>query len=44
MQKLNIDINSDWEQQLAELIINKYSKYYGELEKKQKRYFRNFKK
>ena len=32
-KKLNIDINSDWEQQLAELIINKYSKY-----------FRNFKK
>lgn len=31
-KKLNIDINSDWEQQLAELIINKYSKYYGELE------------
>ena len=32
-KKLNIDINSDWEQQLAELIINKYSKYYGELER-----------
>ena len=32
-KKLNIDINSDWEQQLAELIINKYSKSYGELER-----------
>ena len=32
-KKLNIDINSDWEQQLAKLIINKYSKYYGELER-----------
>ena len=30
---LNIDINSDWEQDLALLIINKYSKYYNELEK-----------
>ena len=35
-KKLNIDINSDWEQQLAELIINKYSKYYGELERNKK--------
>lgn len=32
-KKLNIDINSDWEQQLAELIINKYSSYYNELER-----------
>ena len=32
-KKLNIDINSDWEQQLAILIINKYAKYYNELEK-----------
>ena len=30
-KKLNIDINSDWEQQLAEMIIEKYSKYYFEL-------------
>ena len=30
-KKLNIDINSDWEQQLAEMIIEKYSKYYHEL-------------
>ena len=30
---LNIDINSDWEQDLAILIINKYAKYYNELEK-----------
>ena len=32
-KKLNIDINSNWEQELATLIINKYSKYYTELEK-----------
>ena len=32
-KKLNIDINSNWEQELAKLIINKYSKYYTELEK-----------
>ena len=32
-KNLNIDINSNWEQELAILIINKYSKYYAELEK-----------
>jgi len=32
-RNLNIDINSDWEQQLATLIINQYSKYYAELER-----------
>lgn len=32
-KKLNVDINSNWEQELAELIINKYSKYYNELER-----------
>ena len=32
-KKINIDINSNWEQELAEIIINKYSKYYTELEK-----------
>ena len=32
-KKINIDINSNWEQELAELIINKYSKYYNELER-----------
>ena len=32
-KKLNIDINSNWEQELASLIIDKYSKYYRELEK-----------
>ncbi|MBE5819932.1 MAG: alanine--tRNA ligase [Clostridiales bacterium] len=32
-KNLNIDINTNWEQELAELIINKYSKYYSELEK-----------
>jgi len=31
-KKLNIDINSDWEQEIAILIINKYKKYYAELE------------
>lgn len=30
-KKLNIDINSDFEQQIGLLIINKYSKYYEEL-------------
>ena len=30
-KKLNIDINGNWEQELAEMIIEKYSKYYGEL-------------
>ncbi|MBE5805493.1 MAG: alanine--tRNA ligase [Clostridiales bacterium] len=32
-RNLNIDINSDWEQQLALLIIEKYAKYYNELER-----------
>lgn len=32
-KKLNIDINSDWEQTLAKMIIEKYSKYYSELER-----------
>ena len=31
-KKLNIDINSDWEQILANKIIELYSKYYSELE------------
>lgn len=30
---LNIDINSNWEQEIAELIINQYSRFYKELEK-----------
>ena len=30
-KKLNIDINSDWEQKIAKLIIKKYKKYYSEL-------------
>ncbi len=29
---LNIDINSDWEERIAKLIINKYKNYYSELE------------
>ena len=33
VKKLNIDINSDWEQTLATMIIEKYSKYYSELER-----------
>lgn len=32
-KKINIDINSNWEQELAKMIIEKYSKYYSELEK-----------
>ena len=32
-KKLNIDINSDWEQQIALKFIDKYSKYYSELTK-----------
>lgn len=31
-RNLNIDINSDWEQRIAVLILNKYKKYYKELE------------
>ena len=31
-KKLNIDINSDWEQKIALVIINKYDKYYSEIE------------
>ncbi len=31
-KKLNIDINSNWEEQIALLIIDKYKKYYKELE------------
>lgn len=30
-KKLNIDIFSDWEEQIARLIISKYKKYYNEL-------------
>ena len=32
-KKLDIDINSNWEQDLAKLIIDDYSKYYTELER-----------
>ena len=32
-KKLDIDINSNWEQDLAKLIIDDYSKYYVELER-----------
>ena len=34
-KKLNIDINSDWEQIIASEIISKYTKYYDEIEKNQ---------
>ena len=30
-KKLNIDINSDWEQEIAKVIMKNYSKYYKEL-------------
>ena len=36
-RKLKIDLNSDFEVTLAELIINKYSKYYEELSKNKER-------
>ena len=32
-KNLNIDINSNWEQELAEVVINQYSKDYKELER-----------
>ena len=31
-KKLNIDINTDWEQDIAKVIIDKYKKYYSEIE------------
>lgn len=31
IRKLNVDINSDWDQHLAKLIISKYENYYSEL-------------
>ena len=34
-KKLNIDINSNWEEEIALIIINIYKKYYSELEKNQ---------
>ena len=30
-KKINIDINSDWEQEIAMLVIKEYSKYYNEI-------------
>lgn len=30
-KKLNIDINSNWEEQIAKLLISKYKKYYSEI-------------
>ena len=32
-KKLEIDVNSDWEERIVELIINKYKGYYEELER-----------
>lgn len=32
IKMLNVDVNSDWEQILGDLIINKYKSYYSELE------------
>ena len=34
-KKLNIDINSDWEQIIAKEIISKYTRYYNEVEQNQ---------
>ena len=34
-KRLNIDINSNWEEQIALLIINKFKKYYKEIETNQ---------
>ena len=31
-KKLNIDVNSNWEEEIASIIIGKYSKYYSEVE------------
>lgn len=31
-KKLNIDINSNWEEQIAKILISKYKKYYSELD------------
>ena len=31
-KKLNVDINSNWEEQIARLLISKYKKYYSELD------------
>lgn len=31
-KELNIDINSNWEEQIARLLISKYKKYYSELD------------
>src|SRR5574344_814541 len=31
-KKLEIDINSNWEEEIAKMIMNKYSKYYKELD------------
>ena len=35
-KKIEIDINSNWEQELASLIINQYAPYYKELERNRK--------
>jgi alanyl-tRNA synthetase len=32
-RKLNIDLNSNWDEQIANIIIDKYKKYYNELDK-----------
>ena len=43
-RNLNIDNNSNWEYLLADLIINKYSKYYSELENNKEVIFEELKK
>lgn len=35
-KKLNIDINSNWEQELAKVVIDEYKPYYKELERNEK--------
>lgn len=35
-KKLDIDINSSWEQELAQVVINEYKPYYKELERNEK--------
>ena len=41
---LNIDINSNWEEEISKLIIDKYSKYYSELEDNKSIIFEELKK
>ena len=42
-KKLDIDINSDWDERIALLIIDKYKKYYEELERNKSAVLENIK-